>query len=557
VRPGAQPHLQRLAPLIALLAVAAARAAEPVVDFVVVRSDTLIGLSNNVLVSPRAWREVARLNHLRDPNRIVPGQVLQIPARLMREHPVDARLVSAVGDVRVGDAPATDGAALAEGQAVQTGPSSSAVIEMADGSHLRLPPSSLAEVVASRQFGARVGASGASTTPQPSDPASGWFAGTLRVLRGSVEVLATKVRRAKPLEVVTPTAVVGVRGTRYRVSVDDTVDHRTRGEVVEGRVRFDLATGTQGTDIAAGFGAAADASGAAPRVVPLLPAPDLSALPARFDRPLVRFALPAEPSALRIQIASDPAFDKIVSDQRAAAGAEVRIADLSDAQWYLRARRIDAQGIEGFDADRPFVLKARPTPPAHRSPRADAKQQVGPVEFAWAPNAEAPQVHLQIAENVAFSKIVQDRDALADTTLRVDLANPGTYYWRTASIRRGGDAGPFGDPQRFELRPFPEPPKAGRSADGAGLAFQWGGRPQDRQQVELANDSEFKQIVAKDELAAPEWTLSTPLRGGRYYFRYRSVEPDGYVTPYCETLIVDVPRDWSIFLLLLPALLLL
>jgi len=49
---------------------------------------------------------------------------------------------------------------------------------------------------------------------------------------------------------------------------------------------------------------------------------------------------------------------------------------------------------------------------------------------------------------------------------------------------------------------------------------------------------------------------TTPSRGGRYYFRYRSLEPDGYVTPYSETLIVDVPRDWRVWLLLVPALLL-
>ena len=44
---------------------------------------------------------------------------------------------------------------------------------------------------------------------------------------------------------------------------------------------------------------------------------------------------------------------------------------------------------------------------------------------------------------------------------------------------------------------------------------------------------------------------------GRYYFRYRSVEPDGYVSPYSESLMIDVPRDWSMLLLLLPVLLLL
>jgi hypothetical protein len=536
----------------ALLAALSAQAAEPSIEFVVLQSDTLIGLSNSVLVSPAAWREVAQLNHLRNPNRIAPGQVLKIPTRLLRGNPVAATLVSAVGDVHVGDAAAAGGTTLSEGQSVQTGPGSSAVIEMADGTRLRLPPSSLAQVAESRQMGARadtpaaVGAANAS---------SGWFAGTLRVLRGSVEVFATKVLRAKPLEVITPTAVVGVRGTHYRVGIEDAGGDRTRGEVVEGLVRFDAAGGAKGADLAAGFGAVSDPSGAAPSVVKLLPAPDLAAVPERFDKPLVRFALPQESSALRIQIAADSAFDRIVSDQLLAPGSEVRIAGLDDAQWYLRARRVDTQGIEGFDADRAFVLKARPQPPAYRAPRADAKQQVGPVEFAWAPNADAPQVHLQIAEDGAFTKIIEERDALSDAVFRTDIGTPGIYFWRLASVRSSTDQGPFGDAQQVELRPFPEPPKAGRSADGSALVFQWSGRPQDRQQVELASDAEFTQIVAKDELSAPEWTLATPLRGGRYYFRYRSIEPDGYVTPYCDKLIVDVPRDWSILLLLVPLLL--
>jgi len=534
--------------LIACLAAETIHAAEPSVDFVVVRSDTLIGLSNHVLVSPKAWREVARLNRLPDPNRITPGQVLKIPTRLLRTNPVDARLVSAVGDVRVNDAVAADGSAVAEGQSVQTGPGSSAVIALADGSRVRLPPSSLAQVVASRQYGDRGNA--------PADVAGGWFAGTLRVLRGSVEVFAAKVLRAKPLEVVTPTAVVGVRGTNYRVSLDDAANDRTRGEVTEGVVRFDATRIATGTDLAAGYGALTDASGARPSPVKLLAAPDLTPIPARFERPLVRFGLPAETTPLRVQVASDAAFDKIVSDERVASGAEVRIAGLEDAQWYLRARRVDAQSIEGFDATRSFVLKARPEPPAYRAPRSDAKQPVGNIEFAWAPNAEAQQVHLQIAEDEAFARIVEQRDGVTSAALKAELKQPGIYYWRVASVRASGDQGPFGDPQRFELRPFPEPPTVGPMAGGSGYRFAWGGRPQDRQQVELASDAEFTQIVAKDELTAPEWLLATPPRGGRYYFRYRSIEPDGYVSPYSETLIVDVPRDWSLLLLLVPALLL-
>ncbi|MDE2627812.1 MAG: FecR domain-containing protein [Burkholderiales bacterium] len=532
-----------------------AQAAEPTVAFVVARADTLIGLSSQVLVSPAAWREVARLNHLHNPNRILPGQVLMIPTRLMRSTAVGARLISAVGDVQAGDAPAPTGTVLAEGQSLQTGPASSAVLELADGSRLQLPPSSLLQVAASRVYGARGAAPGATRAADASvsNASGGWFAGTMRVLRGSVEVFATKVLRARPLEVVTPTAVVGVRGTQYRVGLDAGAESLTHSEVIDGAVRFDAASGAAGTELPSGFGASISAGASAPTVAKLLAAPDLSAVPAHFDKPLVRFALPAQTTPLRVQVASDSAFEKVVSDQRIETGADVRIAGLADAPWHLRVRRIDAQGIEGYDATRSFVLKARPTPPAYRAPRSGAKQAVGSVEFAWAPNDAAPHVHLQVAEDAAFTRVVQDRDHLTGTTLRIDMPTAGSYFWRLGSVRDDGDAGPFGDAQPFELRPMPAPPAGGRSADGSALVFTWSGRPQDRQQVQLARDAAFRQITAQAELTSSEWTLPLPSQSGRYYFRYRSVEPDGFVSPYSDTLRVDVPHDWSGLWLLLPA----
>lgn len=546
----------------ALTTLANAHAEEPMVEFVVVRADTLIGLSSSVLVSPTAWREVARINKLPDPNRILPGQHLRIPTRLMRADAASATLVSVSGDVRTGEAPATAGAALDEGQSLQTGPGGSAVIALADGSRVRVPPSSLAQVAASRNYGARRPATAAASAEDAAaaNAPSHWFAGTLRVLRGSVEVLASKVPRAKPLEVVTPTAVVGVRGTQYRVGFDEGENGRTHAEVVEGVVRFDAvgagAGRMAGANVTAGFGASVDAAGKVASVAPLLGAPDLSGLPERFERPIVRFRLPGGGTPLRVQVASDATFDRVASDQQVASGAEVRIAGLDDAQWYLRARRIDGQGIEGFDATRPFVLKARPEPPAYRVPRSGAKQAVGSVEFAWAPNVDAPRAHLQVAEDAAFTRLVEDRDNLDSAGVSTEIAKPGRYVWRLAAVRPSGDHGPFGDPQSFELRPTPEPAGVARSADGNALVFRWSGRPEDRQQVEFARDRAFTQVVERAEVAGSEWTLPMPGSSGRYYFRYRSVEPDGFVSPYSETLQVDVPRDWSALGLLLPLLLL-
>ena len=566
-----------VAALPALSAPPRVAAAEPMVDFEVQRSDTLIWLSRDVLVTPAAWREVARLNRRPDPNRIQPGQVLRIPTRLMRVTALPAKLVGSFGDVRIGDKAAlpgnaasavegsllaaVEGSLLAAGQTIQTGPASSAVIEFADGSRVRLPPSSLAEVLTSQSVGVRP----AGAELPAGGVVGGWFSGAMRVLRGSVEVFATKVLRARPLEVVTPTAVVGVRGTGFRVGFDEAARGKTRVEVLEGQVRFDTAGVAQaagaagigpGADVPKGFGSTVDASAAAPRTVKLLEPPDLSGMLPLFERPNVHFSLPTEATPLRVQVAIDEAFERIVIDQRVEPGGDVRIPGLEDGTWHVRSRRIDPNTLEGLDATARFVLKARPEPPAYQAPRSDSKQAVGTVEFAWAPNIDAARVRLQIAEDAAFARVLQDRDALTDASLRTDITAPGVYFWRLASVRASGDAGPFGDAQRFELRPLPEPPQGGMSADGRSLVFAWGGRAEDRQQVQLARDPRFVQITAQAELSTPGWSLPTPGRGGRYFFRYRSVEPDGFVSPYSSPMLIDVPRDWSGLWLLLPLLLL-
>lgn len=563
-------RLPRRRPLLtaalSLCVLGSAGAAEPMLEFVVVRADTLIGLSRSVLVSPTAWREVARINRLADPDRIMPGQRLRIPARLLRGDAVDATLVSVAGpNVTAGGAAAVLGAAVPEGTQVQTGPDSSAVLALADGSRVRVAPSSLAQVAASRHYGSRL-PTNAAATPEAAAAANagdGWFAGTLRMLRGSVEVVATKVLRARPLEVVTPTALVGVRGTRYRVALEDTADQRTHAEVLEGVVSFEPATGPRpaadgGAALRAGFGASlgAGTDAGTTTVAALLPPPDLGALPDRFERPVVRIPAAGETVPLRVQVAADPDFDQIVSDQRVAPGTEARIAGLADATWYLRARRIGVAGIEGRDTVRPFVLKARPEPPAYLRPRSGDRPTVGSVELAWAPNVEAPRARVQVARDPAFLAPVAERDNVDAADLHVDLAEPGTYYWRLASVRPDGDHGPFGDPQAFEVRALPEPPRAGRAPDGS-LVFTWSGRAGDRHQVQFARDPAFTEIVDADEVGGTQWTLAPPGSGGRYYFRYRSVEPDGFVTPYSETLRIDVPRDWSGVGLLVPLLLLL
>lgn len=552
----------RLLPALLLAAAllpgpAAMAAPDTLLPLTVRPGDTLWRLSNEVLTGPQAWREVARLNRLPDADRIHPGQVLQVPLRLLRVQPVPAQLVVVQGEVTLDGRPAVAGEPVSPGQLLRTGDGGSAVLALADGSRLRVQPATDAALADSARLGARP-AGGAE---------DGWFAGSMRLVRGSLEVVAAKLLRAKPLEVQSPTAVIGVRGTEYRVHHGDELGTRT--EVLEGRVRAEATGAPQsGVEVSARFGAAIGpdagaAGGTAPTVVPLPEAPDLRGLPAVYERVTLRIELPGDTTALRVQVALDEAFERIVSDQRVPAGAPVRISGLADGEWFLRLRRIESRGIEGLDATHRFTLAARPEPPAPSAPRAGGQVGVGPVQFSWAENVDALHYHLQVSRDAAFTDLVADLPQVTGAGTRLTLEEPGTYYWRIASLRPPqGDRrqrGPWTDPQALTVRAAPPAPTSGSSADGKQLALRWSGRPQDRQQVELSSDAQFPAgSTLRAELAEPSWTLPMPEQPGTYYFRYRSVEPDGFVTPYSSTLKLEVARDWrGLWLLGAPLLLLL
>ena len=141
-----------------------------------------------------------------------------------------------------------------------------------------------------------------------------------------MQVFAAEVLRAKPFEVGTPTAVVGMRGTGFDSGFTGAAnDGSTRVEVVEAGFRFDASAKPVGADlgiaVAAGFGATRDAADGPLGLAKRVNAPDLAGLPERVEEPLVRFSLPVETTALRVHVTADPGFDGIISAQRLAPGA--------------------------------------------------------------------------------------------------------------------------------------------------------------------------------------------------------------------------------------------
>ena len=519
---------------------------ELLLPYTVTLHDTLIGLNRTLFTAPGAWKEVSRINHLPDSNRISPGQVLQVPARYLRSKVVPAQLLSAFGDVRIGGRPAAAGAPLNVGDAVRTGDASSAVVQLADGSHVKLAPDTEGRLDEQRRF--QIKATAAAID-------DGLVAASLRLLSGTVEVFASKVLRARPLEVSTPTAVIGVRGTVYRVRNDVTpatpaasAGYASATEVLEGQVHAQVgADPAQAVDVPANFGASLEA-GRKPVVLPLPPAPELGGLPASFDHLPIRLHIPGT-LPLRVQVADDAAFDHIQLDLHVDAGDDVRIAQLADGAWHLRARAISPEGLEGRDAVRDFQLRARPESPFLVDPPANAKRPVGDIALHWTQNPDAAGYVVEVARDEQFDQIaLRDEHVRGETLVfhPVDSdygAADGIYWWRVVSVDASGRRGAWGDAQALILRPTPRAPMGRVSPDGSGIELSWGGNPDDRAEVEMARDAEFRQIVARGDFAAPDGRLGRP-PAGTYYARYRFVEPDGFRTSWSGAVKITVESNW-------------
>ena len=341
-----------IAPLSAAHAQPAPRT-EPSLPYTVRASDTLSKFSRQVLVSPRAWQEVAAFNQLKDGNVLSIGQRLNIPLRLLKSSPAGGKVISAEGDVTQGGNKMLVGAPLASGSQFKTGANSSAVIELGDGSRIKLLPNSLAEIVTNKNYALRDASSSGSTN---------WFSGLMRLSEGALEALASKtVKRATPLQIETPTSVVGVRGTEFRVAFDDPASRGARTEVIEGKVRADNPAQKSGADLPMGTGAVVKPLEKDVKVVILLPAPDLSAISSDVLKPQGSWPMPnlAGASGYHVQVASDEQFDKIVRDVKVAssAGASADLSSLANGNWFARVRGIDGVGLEGYNTVKLIAVK--------------------------------------------------------------------------------------------------------------------------------------------------------------------------------------------------------
>lgn len=502
--------------------------------------DTLISLSQRYLARPSHWPRLQRLNRIANPYRLVPGSTLRIPLAWLRHEPAPATVVAVNGQVRVKLPDAAEralkpGEQLPAGTLLTSAADSSAALRFADGSTLVLQPA--AELVLDS---VSVYAGGGMVDTQ------------VRLQRGRVEVGANPRRQpGSRLQVITPSAVAAVRGTRFRVEAQPQL---TREETLAGEVGLTAA----GRDVvvAEGRGSLAEAGKPPQPPVLLLPAPDVSALPARVDTLPMRFTLPALAGATAWlgQIAADEQFERLLLEQ-ASATPQLSFADLPDGRYVLRVRAADPHGLQGRDALHAFELDARPFPPLLTAP--GARVRTATPELQWSAVVGAGAYRVQLARTADFSQPLLDERS-ADIRLTPPRAlEPGTYHWRVASLD-AAEQGPYAPAQRFAYDPLPGAPDLNQAAPAfAQRALTLALPPPPaglRYEVVLARDAARTQPVWQG-VSQDGKLHASPVEPADYYLAARLVEADGTAGPYATRVIEAPPRfHWEAILLVLPLL---
>lgn len=424
--------------------------------YLVQPGDTLLGLARSALDQPERWRDVQRLNGIERPRHLQPGTRLRIRRAWLKPEAVAATVSAASNQVAIDGKPVQDNQSLEEGSTIRTGPDSTAVISLPDGTTLRIPSATEVRLERLRAYHG----------DKDLDAA-------FLLRRGGIEP-DSPGKRSRPLRIRTPAGNAAVRGTHFRVQAE--ARHSTV-EVLRGKVAAGNRSGT--ADVDAGKGARVS-PGKRPQVVPLPSAPDLGSLDGRvLEQVSSQLALPPLArgmSAYQVAVSTRADFNDILLDTRVKQPG-FALNSRQDGPHYVRVRQISQQGIAGYDAVARVEVEARPLPPRLQAQPATVMAGA-PVRFAWqdaeaAGTGERPMHHyrVQVATDAGFGQVLHDVIVpTPQAELLLDTAGSPGRWWRVAAIA-GQDQGPFSAAQHFTLQvPAPistsQPRAAVKSIDG-------------------------------------------------------------------------------------------
>ncbi|MCU7960040.1 MAG: FecR domain-containing protein [gamma proteobacterium symbiont of Bathyaustriella thionipta] len=395
--------------------------------------DTIWTFSHFYLKDPESWAAVQKLNQIPVARELQPGTVLQVPMSWLRKRSAQGHLLVVQGQVSLSHAggkahQAQLDEAVAAGDQVQTGDESHAVIALRDESEIQMGSNTLLDF-RKIQF-----------VVEP--PSSGAY---IIQSRGTTE-LRVNPQRPQDLGFVveTPQATTSVRGTHFRVQVED--NDSMRSEVLHGQVLLANEQGKVAVNKDFGSRVRHNQAPSAPRQLLAAPA-DLPGGEFPAGSVNLHWSAVKGASVYQVQVASDEQFHQQISTQTSPKAA-LTLDDLAEGSYWLRIHAIDAQGFHGRNAisriqvqePLPAVLASAPT----------AWFTADGLMLHWAAAEPGAVYHLQWSETPDFNSKVIDF-YLYQPWMWWPPGLRGQGYVRVSSVAADGSVDAWSEPLELWL----------------------------------------------------------------------------------------------------------
>jgi hypothetical protein len=397
------------------------------VTYVTRPGDTLYNVADRYLREPSDWVRLARLNRVSAPRRLQPGMALRLPVALLREDGLSAKVIATSGPATHAfrnepSLPLVVGSSLVEGDRLQTGKDGFATLELADGTHLIVPPDTSLELGTLRQT-----------------VLTGTTDRIVNLQHGEVDSEVTHAtRKDDRFQIRSPSVVAGVRGTSFRVNYDGS-NTSTAVEVLDGAVGVDAAQGgtgapAPGTPLAAStqlvtarHGSLTAAGGPVGGPVELLDAPTIVKPSKVQDDATVAFDIvPIEGAhGYRVRIGRDAGLLDMIHDARFDS-PHADIGALADGTYFVRVSAIDQNGLQGMPST--YAFERRRVALGTSAGRVDGTHNYA---FRWFVDSRAADMHFRfvLAAGPDLRVPLVDRTDISGGEVVVSDLPKGVYYW--------------------------------------------------------------------------------------------------------------------------------
>ena len=442
--------------------------------YIVAPGDTLWSIAKENLKNPQDWKKLMKFNNMTEQSQLQVDQALRIPSELMADFSAPPAKANSTNPVDLPPAaltPAKDEKATTRmGNTVREG--AKAIEDVAalstSANTVAATYGHVVQVVADNQSRLKVNDVLAEKTRiRTGDKSSVNIVltdGSVVVLLSDTEVLLTqpltllqgeveyKVDSNKELALVsTEAGSVSAETARFRVATSK-AGKQMRVEIEQGAAI--VANDKKHRRISAGISMLLEAGKAMNEPRQGLMRPDIANLSKSSvnGEANLKWAAISDAKAYRAQLVYAADAYLVLFDEQLKQ-PKLNWRNISPGRYNIRLRSIDESGLEGLNAELPFIVHGTLNPPRSNSPVNGATLPTNKPWIAWSRIPEANSYILQVARDAEFKTDLQEFSYQMKNYYKYSDALPaGDYYWRVMSVSPKRVKSAFGEVRMFKIK---------------------------------------------------------------------------------------------------------